>query len=343
MSGELRGVSKPPVGSGPPERTEEMRQHFAAIVDSSDDAIFSKSLDGKITSWNRGAELIYGYSAEEMVGKSNMLLIPPDRQDEEADMTARLCRGERVDHFETVRRRKDGALVEVSLTASPIRDASGKVVGVSKIARDITDRKRAVERQNLILGEMLHRVKNLAAVINALARQSQPAGEPAVEAFVTAFLGRVNALLSTGELVVASSTRQADLGQVLERAVRPFIDPAKASPITLDGPALLLPERSAGNLALATHELATNALKYGALKSATGRVSITWSIQPGPEGMRVSIDWRETGGSPVQPERQGFGSRVIRAAVSGERDGTCDVAFEPDGLWCRYEFTAAAR
>jgi len=116
---------------------------LAAIVASSDDAIISKNLDGIITSWNQSAERIFGYTSKEAVGQHITLIIPRDRWDEEADIIARLRRGERVDHFETVRRRKDGTTVDLSLTISPVRDASGRVIGASKVARDITERKRA--------------------------------------------------------------------------------------------------------------------------------------------------------------------------------------------------------
>lgn len=126
-------------------RAERSSMLLAAIVDSSDDAIISKNLDGIITSWNKSAELLFGYKAEEVVGKSIMILIPPDRAAEEPEILRKLQHGERVDHFETVRRRKDGSLVNLSLTISPVRDARGRVVGASKIARDITERKAAEE------------------------------------------------------------------------------------------------------------------------------------------------------------------------------------------------------
>jgi PAS domain S-box-containing protein len=345
MSEKLSKLPDALVGGDPREGVEELRQYLVAIVESSHDAILSKTLDGTITSWNRGAERLFGYSAEEMIGKSVTLLIPEDRQNEEPTIIARLRRGETIDHYETVRRRKDGSLVDISLTVSPIRDSRGKVIGASKIARDITDRRRLIEQQNLMLGEMQHRVKNLAAVIDGLARQSQPPGDPAVAAFVTVFLGRIHALLSTGELVVTSSSRQADLRQVLEQVLRPFVDPAKPSPVTLDGPPLPLPEHTAGALALAIHELATNALKYGALKAADGRISVGWSVQSVAEGRRVRLEWKETGGPPLSapPKRQGFGSRVIGSAVSREPGGKSEVVFEPDGLLCRFEFIASAR
>lgn len=117
--------------------------HFAAIIESSQDAIVSKSLEGVIQSWNNAAERIFGYTAREVVGKPITILIPKDRLDEELDILARISSGQRIEHYETVRRRKDGTLLDVSLTISPIRDDSGKVIGASKIARDITEQKKA--------------------------------------------------------------------------------------------------------------------------------------------------------------------------------------------------------
>ncbi len=125
-----------------PSSSDEL-YHFTAIVESSDDAILSKDLNGIIGSWNTAAERIFGYTAAEAIGKSVSILIPPDRENEEPHILARIQRGEKVDHYETVRRRKDGSLVEISLTVSPIKDAAGRIIGASKIARDISERKPA--------------------------------------------------------------------------------------------------------------------------------------------------------------------------------------------------------
>ena len=124
---------------------EEYAQRLATIVEFSDDAIVSKDLNGVITSWNRGAERLFGYTAEEAIGKAITILIPPDRQDEEPEILERIRRGQQVDHYETIRRRKDGSLVDISLTASPVKNAQGKIIGASKIARDITERRQAEE------------------------------------------------------------------------------------------------------------------------------------------------------------------------------------------------------
>ncbi|MEX2673315.1 MAG: PAS domain S-box protein [Phycisphaeraceae bacterium] len=124
------------------KRTEETKARLSAIVDSSDDAIISKDLNGVITSWNTSAHRLFGYTAEEAIGRSITMLIPPDRADEEPRIIEQLKRGERVDHFETIRVRKDGTLLNISLTISPVKDSAGRIVGASKIARDITERKQ---------------------------------------------------------------------------------------------------------------------------------------------------------------------------------------------------------
>lgn len=125
---------------------EEAMSHLAAIVESSEDAIVSKTLDGTILTWNSGAEQVYGYTAAEAIGRSMTFLLPEDRPDEETEILERIGRGERVEHFETVRRTKQGSQIDVSLTISPIRDKSGRIIGASHVARDITERKRLDEQ-----------------------------------------------------------------------------------------------------------------------------------------------------------------------------------------------------
>ena len=144
-SGRIVGASKVAREITDRKRAERSTALLAAIVDSSDDAIVSKTLDGIITSWNKSAERIFGYLPEEAVGKHITLIIPRDRWNEESRIIARICRGDRVDHFQTLRRRKDGSLVDVSLTISPVKDSAGNIIGASKVARDITEQVRAAE------------------------------------------------------------------------------------------------------------------------------------------------------------------------------------------------------
>jgi PAS domain S-box-containing protein len=145
------------------QRAAEAAQRLVTIVESSDDAIISKNLDGVIQTWNRGAQCIFGYTAEEIVGKHVTVLMPPERYDEEPGILARLRRGARIDHYQTVRRRKDGTLIDISLTVSPVRDRAGRIIGASKIARDISDQKRA----ETALRDNEQRLQDLLAAIPA--------------------------------------------------------------------------------------------------------------------------------------------------------------------------------
>jgi PAS domain S-box-containing protein len=325
------------------KRGEEVSQRMAAIVESSDDAIVSKDLNGTIMSWNAGAERLFGYEADEIIGKPITTLIPPDRQNEEPGILERIRRGERIDHYETVRRRKDGSLFDVSLTVSPVKDPQGRIVGASKIARDISERKRAEERQSLLMGEMKHRTANLAAVITAIASQSKPKDSPATDRFVESLLGRIRTLLATGELVVDSSTRMPDLARVIGSALEPFLGSPAARRIAIEGPSLIVSEQLAGGLALAFHELATNAIKYGALSSETGTVSLSWTVSDAAGGKRIAIEWRERGGPVIEaPERHGYGTRVIRASLASAKNGRVDLDFAAEGLRARFSFEIPA-
>lgn len=165
------------------KRAEEMRARLAAIVESSDDAIVSKDLNGVIMTWNAGAERLFGFSSEEAVGRPITIVIPPDRLDEEPEILRRIRRGERVDHFETIRRRKDGTLLDISLTVSPIVDSSGRIVGASKIARDITERKMLERQKDAFIGIAAHELRTPVTGIKAytqlLARRLRDSGDPA--------------------------------------------------------------------------------------------------------------------------------------------------------------------
>ena len=153
------------------KQMEQTSVRLADIVQSSDDAIISKALNGAITSWNPGAEKLFGYTAGEAVGKPILMLIPPDRHREEPEIMARIERGENVDHFETVRLRKDGERIDVSVTISPIRDGHGNIIGASKIARDITERKRAEEEIRKLNATLEQRVAERTSQLEAVNKE----------------------------------------------------------------------------------------------------------------------------------------------------------------------------
>ena len=146
------------------KRADQIGQRLASMIELSDDAIVSKNLDGTITSWNKGAERIFGYTAAEAVGQSITILIPSEHQQEET-ILERIRRGQRVDPFETVRRRKDGSLIDISLTVSPVKNEQGEIVGASKIAHDITERKRHEAQIALLAREAEHRTRNILATV----------------------------------------------------------------------------------------------------------------------------------------------------------------------------------
>jgi PAS domain S-box-containing protein len=183
---------------------DEGLARLAAIVDCSDDAIVSKTLEGVITSWNRGAERIFGYTAAEAVGQHITLIIPEDRHGEESEVLARLVRGERIDHFETIRRAKDGRRVDISLTVSPVRNSAGRIIGASKVARDITDRRR-LERERQTL---LQRAQEARAEAEALSRSKDQ------------FLATLSHELRTPLNAIYGWARMLDAGRLDEAAIR---------------------------------------------------------------------------------------------------------------------------
>ena len=311
---------------------EERMRWLASIVESSDDAIVSKNLDGIILSWNQGAERVFGYTATETIGQPVTMLIPPERHEEEPVILDRLRRGERIDHYETIRRRKDGGLIVVSLTVSPVKNADGKVVGASKIARDITEQKRAGEQIATLAREAEHRTKNVLATVLATVNLSHA---DTVEGLKTSIQGRIQALADVHTLFVQSRWEGAEMTMLAAQELAPYLqgDEARAR---IDGPQLLLEPNAAQTIAMTLHELATNAAKYGALSNAKGCVEVTWSLAA--DG-RLVLRWIESGGPPVAPPtHRGFGTRVIERLISGQLKGDMLFDWRAEGLACEITF-----
>ncbi len=310
-------------------RSGEAVNRFTAIVESSDDAILSKNLNGVISSWNRGAERLFGYTAEEAVGKHVAMLIPYDRLDEEPEILGRIRRGEHIEHYETQRMRKDGSLVDISLTVSPVRDAAGRVIGASKIARDITGQKLAQKRQSLLVEEMKHRIKNTLSTVQAIA--SQTLRDASLEER-TAFIARLHSLSHAHDVLTKENWDRAPLLDLVNRTLEPFRTKDRDA-FSVDGPEVWLDAGKSTSLVMALHELATNAAKYGALSGNSGRVDIVWGEDAQNPGFAV-FRWRETGGpAVVPPTRRGFGSRLIENALKSDF-GNPQLQFLPDGVVC---------
>lgn len=305
------------------------RDWLAAIIKGSNDAIVSKNLSGIVRSWNPGATRLFGYSPPEIIGKSITILIPEDRLDEEPGILAQIESGKPVHHFDTVRKRKDGSLIDISLTISPIRNAKGIIVGASKIARDITERRLAQEEQQLLMGEMRHRVKNLFALASAIVSISAKSGVGA-EDLTAAIQARLSSLARAHELTMSDwhegveDGKRVSLLALLETILTPY---DAHEHVVIEGRDPLVRGKAVTSIALLFHELATNAAKYGALSVQGGRLNVL--VSEGAAGMRLL--WEETGGPAPSPGSHGFGSRLEKA-LSKAIGATIARDWRPAGL-----------
>jgi PAS domain S-box-containing protein len=310
--------------------------HYRAIVESSDDAILSKDLNGVILSWNGGAERLFGFTAEEAVGKPVTIIIPADRLDEEPTILEKIHRGERIEHFETIRQRKNGSFVEISLTISPIRNSRGKIVGASKIARDITELRKARDRQHLLLKEMSHRVKNLFALSGSIVGLSARSAKSPHE-LAESTRARLSALARAHALTFShgfgeDARQPTTLQSLVQTIVAPFDEPEYPR-IAISGTDAGVSGSAITSLALLLHEFATNAAKYGALSADAGSVKVIFA----EEGDSIVVHWTEHGGPPVAAPNGGlgFGDVLSRIAVSDQLGGEIVRDWRPEGLAIR--------
>jgi two-component sensor histidine kinase len=242
-------------------------------------------------------------------------------------------RGERIDHFETIRQRKHGSLIVVSLTVSPVKSAEGKIVGASKIARDITEQKRSQEQIATLAREAEHRSKNLLATVQAtvnLSRSDTPEGlKQAIE-------GRILALANVHSLFVESRWIGAELLTVARQELAPY-SAKDETRVRIDGPQVLLDPNAAQAIAITLHELATNSAKYGSLSAPHGQTTLTWSH--GADGQLI-LRWSEGGGPAVQtPNKRGFGTRIIEQLIA-QMKGKTRFDWRTEGLVCEITIRA---
>jgi PAS domain S-box-containing protein len=284
---------------------------LATIVSTSADAIISLSIEGEILSWNPGAERLLGYSAEEIIGLSEVILFPDGQEKDFESKYSHLREGKTV-HREGVRRHKDGTLVDVAVSAAPMHRADGRILGYSAVLRDITERKRADARMRLVTRELSHRTKNLLAVIVSMVRQTARISTD-VAAFQNELVQRLHAMSASHDLLVAEDWAGASLRELIDAVLEPFGAPC----VEVDGPHAFLNAHAIQNFALALHELATNAAKYGAMSVPTGRVDIVWQfIDDAQLGHLLHFTWTESGGPPVKrPQRTGFGHIVVDRVI----------------------------
>jgi PAS domain S-box-containing protein len=239
--------------------------------------------------------------------------------------------------------RPDGQVGWVLTRGQGLYDDAGRPVRFAGISLDITARKAAEEHQRLLLHELNHRVKNTLATVQSLALQTrQTVSNP--DQFDAVFLARVHALASAHDLLTAASWQGASLDDVIRRTLGHHLPPGETGRIETSGPTIRLMPNAAVTLNMAMHELATNAVKYGALSTPQGRVAVHWRVEAGAPQPVLALEWRESGGPLVTaPARRGFGSRLIERGLARELDGECRLVFEAEGLACRFRLPLSGK
>ncbi|CUX68150.1 PAS sensor protein (fragment) [Agrobacterium tumefaciens str. Kerr 14] len=299
-------------------RKNHSEARLAAIVDSSFDAIISKDLSGTIVSWNKAAERLFGFTAAQAIGRSIYILIPEDRHDEEVEIIRRIKLGEQIETFETLRNTRAGALVPVSITISPIRDKRGRIIGASKIARDISESKESERRLKLLMREINHRVKNQYAVILSVIAQTA-ARELDIKAFERRVRERIMALSHSQDLLSSVDWAGVDLKALISHQVRP-IDTSGA--FSCSGPEILLDANAVLNIGMALHELVINRVQFSGAELSD--VELSWTVAGEPEREQFKLIWRETGvrEPDLLARGNGFGSLVLKRIVAAALGGT---------------------
>ncbi|WHQ72621.1 PAS domain S-box protein [Methylorubrum extorquens] len=307
-----------------------------AAVEASGEAILITSADlaepgPRIEYANPAFTRMTGYTAREVLGCTPRMLQGPETERAVvANMRTALMAGEPF-QGEAVNYRKDGTTYVVEWLITPIRDINGCIVHWVSVQRDISERRAMEDRQTLLVRELHHRVKNtlatVQAVLNATLRSSTGLTE-----FRQAFTGRIGSLAKTHVLITEDQAQAATFERIVRTELEAYSEPGGRR-VTLQGPAVLLPSELAVPIGMALHELTTNALRHGALGDPTGRLEVTWSVEPGPNGRVLHWCWNEHDGPPVAlPTREGFGSQLLNRVLTSQIQAEVSIAYDPDGL-----------
>jgi PAS domain S-box-containing protein len=299
--------------------------------------------DGRFLRVNEAICAITGGTREELLGWKLFGRTHPDDRDVDEDLYRRQISGD-IGFYSIEKRfvRKDGRVIWMGVRSSTVRDAAGRFLYSVRVVQDVTERKEAEERQKLLIDELNHRVKNTLATVQSLATQTAR-GTDSPDAFRKAFEGRLIALSLAHDQLTRSHWRSAGLHDIVAGATAPYLSRAHEQ-IAIAGEPVTVTPRAALTLALALHELTTNASKYGALSTPEGRIEVRWHVaQEQARPPMLHIEWRERGGPPVAvPQRQGFGSRFIEGSVAAELEGKARLDYDPAGLVCTMDIPLKA-
>ena len=316
----------------------QQEQRWNATYEHAAIGIVETDAEGRFLRVNEAICSITGMSREELLGWRLFARTHPHDREVDEELYRRQVAGD-IGFYSLEKRfvRKDGRVIWVSVRSSTVRDADGRFLYGVRVVQDVSERKEAEERQKSLIDELNHRVKNTLATVQSLAAQTAR-GTDSPEAFRQAFEGRLIALSRAHDELTRRHWKSADLHDIVVGATTPYLTRSRDR-MTIEGDSITVTPRAALTLALALHELTTNAAKYGALSLSTGRIAVRWRILRRPsQSPHLWIEWREYGGPPVPaPTRLGFGSRFIEGSVAAELQGVARLEFDPAGLRCTME------
>lgn len=314
----------------------ESDERFREFSDASSDVIWMRDAESLCWTYlSRGFEPIYGVSREDALKNDNLrnwaeLILPEDRQ-HALDNIRRVRRGERRAFEYRIRRPADGDMRWLRNTDFPIRDENGKVVRIGGIGSDITSLKHAQEHQRLLLAELQHRVRNTLAIVRSIARRTAENSTTA-EDMLAHFQGRLDAFSRVQAVLTRGVGAKVDLASLIDDEL--IAHAARdGEQIHVEGPEISLAPKTAERLSLAIHELATNAVKHGALSKGRGRIAIRWRTEPDGGGNRLVLSWKESGVElDGAPRREGFGTELLLRSLPYDVQGETRMDFPPHGL-----------
>ena len=318
-------------------RAREQEQRLAATYEHAAIGISEIAPDGRFLRVNEAICAITGYSREHLLATKLFTHTHPDDADLDREGYQKQVDGE-LEFYSVEKRfvRQDGRVIWISVRSSPVRAADGRLLYLVRVVQDINERKAAEQRQKLLIDELNHRVKNTLATVQSLASQTAR-GAATTAAFREGFEGRLMALSKAHDQLTMHHWESASLRDLLSGSLAPYTG-LGLERVVLRGENVVLRPRAALTLAMAFHELTTNAAKYGALSAPGGRIEILWQAAGGEDKQRplLRIDWIEQGGPAVaQPQNRGFGSKLIEGGIAAELGGSARLAFEPAGLRCQ--------
>ena len=318
------------------DRLLESERHMRDLLEALPAAVYTTDARGRITFFNK--------AAVEMAGRVpqpgdewcvTWRLFAPDgtpMPHEECPMAVALKQNRPIRGAEAIAERPDGTRIPFIPYPTPLRDANGNLIGAINMLVDISERKEAENRQKGLIDELNHRVKNTLATVQSLAGQTARHAESLKE-FVPTFETRIVALARAHDLLTKRHWQDAPLEALIHEVIAPMIH--EASQIKIEGPSIELNPRAALSITMALNELATNAVKYGALSSEMGSLSIVWNLRDDAGQTYLDFEWKEQGGPRVKPPtRRGFGTRLIERCIERDLDGEIDLVFQPDGVQC---------